>query len=110
MVSHVNVIAHMLMVDAFERPTRSAARQDVILGLLPQSHIYGLVVISHDGVYRGDSIVVLPKFELKTLLESIQRYKINVLIMVNNLHLTFVGEDQSITVMKLIRGSRFHRQ
>jgi acyl-CoA synthetase (AMP-forming)/AMP-acid ligase II len=82
MVSHVNVIAHMLMVAAFEGPTRSPDQRDVILGLLPQSHIYGLVVISHDGVYRGDSIIVMPKFELNTLLASIQRFKINVLIMV----------------------------
>ncbi|KAL2221098.1 4-coumarate-CoA ligase [Thermoascus aurantiacus ATCC 26904] len=82
MISHVNVIAHVLMVAAFESPTRSKDQRDVVLGLLPQSHIYGLVVICHDGMYRGDSIIVLPKFELLTLLESIQRFRINVLILV----------------------------
>ncbi|KAL1964906.1 hypothetical protein VTN77DRAFT_6259 [Rasamsonia byssochlamydoides] len=82
MISHVNVIAHVLMMAAFESPTRRKDQRDVILGLLPQSHIYGLVVICHDGVYRGDSIIVLPKFELVTLLESIQRFKINSLILV----------------------------
>lgn len=70
------------MMAAFERPTRREDQRDAILGLLPQSHIYGLVVICHDGVYRGDSIIVLPKFELVTLLESIQRFKINALILV----------------------------
>jgi len=83
MISHVNVIAHVLMVAAFESPTRSKDQRDVVLGLLPQSHIYGLVVICHDGMYRGDSIIVLPKFELLTLLESIQRFRINVLILVS---------------------------
>lgn len=82
MISHVNVISHVLMVATFESQTRSKDQHDVVLGLLPQSHIYGLVVICHDGVYRGDSIIVLPKFELLTLLESIQRFRINVLILV----------------------------
>jgi acyl-CoA synthetase (AMP-forming)/AMP-acid ligase II len=82
MISHVNVISHVLMVATFESATRRKDQRDVILGLLPQSHIYGLVVICHDGVFRGDSIVVLPKFELITLLESIQRFKINALILV----------------------------
>lgn len=92
MISHVNVIAHVLMVATFESPTRRKDQRDVILGLLPQSHIYGLVVICHDGVFRGDSIVVLPKFELLTLLESIQRFKINALILVRlRLHTADTG-------------------
>ncbi|KAL2001562.1 hypothetical protein VTN02DRAFT_1586 [Thermoascus thermophilus] len=82
MISHVNVISHILMVATFESQARSKDQHDVVLGLLPQSHIYGLVVICHDGVYRGDSIIVLPKFELLTLLESIQRFRINVLVLV----------------------------
>ena len=54
----------------------------VELGLLPFSHIYGLVVIAHSGTWRGDGIVVLPKFELPTYLQAIERFKINVLIVV----------------------------
>lgn len=46
------------------------------------SHIYGLVVICHASVYRGDGVVVLPKFEFKSFLQAIQNYKINTLYLV----------------------------
>ncbi|KAJ5182630.1 Acyl-CoA ligase inpC [Penicillium capsulatum] len=90
MISHRNVIANTLQITAFEREHRAAARpQDgrsvysqVALGLLPQSHIYSLVVICHAGAYRGDQTVILPKFELKTYLAAIQNFKITGLFLV----------------------------
>lgn len=56
------------------------------MGLLPMSHIYGLVVVAHGHVYRGDGVIVLPKFEFATFLESIQRFKINSLYLVHSEH------------------------
>ena len=45
------------------------------LRLLPQSYNYGLVVISYATVYRGDGvIIILPRFELQSYLEAIQKY------------------------------------
>jgi len=40
------------------------------------SHIYGLVVVCHLSLYRGDGVVVLPKFEMKSFLEAIQNQRI----------------------------------
>ncbi len=56
---------------------------EVALGLLPQSHIYALVVICHATTYRGDQVISLPKFELRQYLEAIQRFKINTLYLVS---------------------------
>jgi beta-N-acetylglucosaminidase len=47
------------------------------------SHIYGLVVICHANVYRGDGVIVLPKFEFASTLQAIQDYKINSLFLVS---------------------------
>lgn len=88
MISHRNVIANTLQISAFEKNYRDRGGpsfKDVGLGLLPQSHIYGLVVICHAGPYRGDQIIVLPKFELKPFLTSIQRFKITSLFLVSAL-------------------------
>jgi acyl-CoA synthetase (AMP-forming)/AMP-acid ligase II len=65
------------------------------MGFLPFSHIYGLVLICHTSAYRGDQVIVLPKFDLIHFLQCIQRYKIFeifvvppiVVIMANNLEL-----------------------
>jgi ribosome assembly protein SQT1 len=46
------------------------------------SHIYGLVVICHASIFRGDGVVVLPKFEFKQCLQAVQDYKINTLYLV----------------------------
>ncbi|KAI5867636.1 acetyl-CoA synthetase-like protein [Durotheca rogersii] len=78
MISHRNVIANMMQVKWHEDPGRRAkgVETQVQLGLLPLSHIYGLVVVAHVGTYRGDELIVMPRFELKALLETIQKFKI----------------------------------
>ena len=55
----------------------------VSVGLLPLSHIYGLVVVAHAGLYRGDAVIVLPRFELRSLLAAIQRYRIQMMHIVS---------------------------
>lgn len=92
MISHRNVIANTMMIAAYEKSNRQLLKSagskgestDVILGLLPQNHIYGLIVVCHAGPYRGDQVIVLPKFELKTYLSAIQRFEIASLIVVRS--------------------------
>ena len=91
MISHLNVIANVLQIQAFEKPQRDSKREpgsefdatEVALGLLPQSHIYALVVICHASTYRGDQVISLPKFEMGSFLKAIQRFKINQLFLVS---------------------------
>lgn len=90
MISHKNVITNCLQITEYEKDWRQSLNlrgaqtvyTDVALGLLPQSHIYGLLVISHVGTYRGDQTVVLPKFDFSTYLNSIQNFKISTLYLV----------------------------
>lgn len=88
MISHRNVIANVLQMTAFEKTYRDRKAPPggvytaVSLGLLPQSHIYALVVICHAGAYRGDQTIVLPKFELKSYLSAIAHFKISALFLV----------------------------
>lgn len=89
MISHRNVIANILQNKAYEEKYRTGrgrkpAITEVSLGLLPQSHIYALVVVCHLGTYRGDQTVVLPKFELHSYLKCIAHFKINCLFLVRH--------------------------
>ena len=52
-------------------PTR-----DVILGVLPFGHIYGLSVIVHHPLVMGVPVVVLPKFDEVPVYRAIERFKI----------------------------------
>jgi acyl-CoA synthetase (AMP-forming)/AMP-acid ligase II len=107
MISHKNVIANVLQMRTFEDPWRKTMIEpgnqsdytENVLGLvrsavnalarsnadrkqLPLNHIYALIVIAHLGAYRGDGIIILPKFEFKSFLETIQAHKIGCLYLV----------------------------
>jgi len=89
MISHRNVIANTMQIYAFDEPFRKTLRKpgeerytENQLGLLPFSHIYALVVINHAGIYRGDGIVVMPRFEFKQLLQAVQDHEIATLYLV----------------------------
>lgn len=90
MISHRNVIANVVQMWTYESlhrkslvdPRNQSDYTETVLGLLPLSHIYGLIVIAHLAVYRGDGAIILPKFEFKTFLESIQKFKIEMLYLV----------------------------
>jgi acyl-CoA synthetase (AMP-forming)/AMP-acid ligase II len=89
MISHRNVISNVMQITAFDGPFRDTMREPMqkhymenVLALLPMSHIYALVVMSHTGPYRGDGNIVLPRFEMQMLLNSIQNHKINTLYLV----------------------------
>lgn len=98
-----------MQIKTFDKPYRDGIIKDVrnqsdytenVLGLLPMSHIYGLVVICHTSVYRGDGVIVLPKFEFASTLQAIQKYKINTLFLVSIL------QQRSIVELTLTRFRR----
>ena len=93
MLSHVNIIANVLQVATYEAPNRAWFAQrkgaevsqykEVALALLPFSHAYGLTVISTICAYRGDTALVLPKFELQSFLKAIEEFRITTLYTVS---------------------------
>ncbi|KAI9814328.1 MAG: hypothetical protein M1832_005908 [Thelocarpon impressellum] len=93
MISHRNVIANVLQIKAYDSEDRLKGETEVGLGLLPQSHIYSLVVICHASTYRGDEVINLPKFDFGLLLKSIQRFKINTLYLVPPIIIALVNNN-----------------
>lgn len=114
MISHRNVIANTLQIATFESPYRERRRKpgdknaptEVVLGLLPQSHIYALVVICHASIYRGDQVINLPKFEIHSYLNAIQRFKINGLYLVSN---RSEGGMDGLALAANLRCDRYHQ-
>jgi acyl-CoA synthetase (AMP-forming)/AMP-acid ligase II len=84
MVSHLNVIANVIQTCLFDAPSRRdlGVETQTNLGLLPLSHIYALSLIAHVAQYRGDEVVILPRFELASYLSAIQTYRIEQLTIV----------------------------
>ena len=70
MLTHRNLVANMLQT---ARVTNIGDR-DVMLGVLPFFHIYGMVVIMNLGIYLGATIVTMPRFDLEQCLQTMQQY------------------------------------
>lgn len=86
MISHRNVIANILQITANEMSMRShngKSRTEISLCALPQSHIYGLVYICQLAVYRGDQVVILPRYDFDNALACVSKYQINTLFLVS---------------------------
>lgn len=80
MISHFNVIANV--IQDLEHNGGMKKEKEVVLGLLPWFHIYGLVVILSTHFYRGNTLVAIPKFELQTFLDYVTKYRITSLFLV----------------------------
>ncbi|KND86884.1 4-coumarate--CoA ligase 3 [Tolypocladium ophioglossoides CBS 100239] len=75
MISHRNAIANIMQIVTYES-TYQPLEPELCLGVLPQSHIYSLVVVSQASIWRGDGVVVRQGFELGQTLKAIQYHKI----------------------------------
>lgn len=79
LVTHKNIIANVIQVNLFDLKTRGGPdTRQVALGLLPFSHVYGIVLISNISTYRGDSVVVLSSFDLPKMLQAVDNWRINI--------------------------------
>ncbi|MGH2518646.1 MAG: AMP-binding protein, partial [Chloroflexota bacterium] len=72
MLTHRNLVANLLQTDAVER----VPRDDVLIGVLPYYHIYGMTVVLNLGLYSGATQIVLPRFDLEGFLGLMQRYSV----------------------------------
>ncbi|KAH9204804.1 4-coumarate-CoA ligase, variant [Leptodontidium sp. 2 PMI_412] len=96
-ISHQNVIANTIQIcvgDYKSRMERDPKYTEAVLALLPFSHIYGLICIAHTSTFRGDSAIVLPKFDIQTYLQSIAKFRINILNLVPPIIVTMVKNKE----------------
>lgn len=71
MTSHWNLTSQLQAVNvAYQKLTSG---KDVVLGILPFSHIYGLTVVLLQPWTVGVPVIVMPKFEEIPVLNAIQR-------------------------------------
>ncbi len=71
MLTHRNLVANVMQIDAVEDPDIRA-----LVGVMPFFHIYGMVVILNFGLMRGATIVTMPRFELEPFLKVLQDWPI----------------------------------
>jgi acyl-CoA synthetase (AMP-forming)/AMP-acid ligase II len=77
MLTHSNLIANLCQCSGVQKnPGRMVEPDDVVLGLLPFYHIYGMVVVMNWALSLGATVVTLPRFDLEQFLTVLQNHKV----------------------------------
>ena len=70
MLTHYNIVANLAQVNGVEQ----TAETEVMIGILPFYHIYGMVAIMCNALRVGATVVTMPRFELDQFLGLIQKH------------------------------------
>lgn len=72
MLTHHNLVSNMYQMEQMNLFNED----DNLICVLPLFHIYGLMVILNLGLYKGATIVTVPRFELEQFLRLMQDYRV----------------------------------
>lgn len=72
MLTHRNLVANLAQLEAVE----PVEPDDVLIGLLPFHHIYGLTFVLNLALRAGATIVAMPRFEINALLGLIENQRV----------------------------------
>lgn len=77
-LTHKSLITSVAQQVDGENPNLYLKGDDVVLCVLPLFHIFSLNSVLLCSLRAGAAVLVMPKFEIGTLLELIQRYRVSV--------------------------------
>ncbi|KAG0254574.1 hypothetical protein BG011_005650 [Mortierella polycephala] len=75
MLTHRNITSNLVQIMSYDAEVIKE-KGLVILGFLPLYHIYGLMNCLHISLVTGTETIIMPKFDLPTFLQNIQKYKV----------------------------------
>lgn len=73
MLSHYNLVANVQMCTHWMYKLKGA--EQVVLGVLPFFHVYGMTTVMNLSILYGSTMVLLPKFEVEDVLKTIEKHK-----------------------------------
>jgi len=78
MLTHYNLVANVVQTLAAEQ----FEPDEVLIGILPFYHIYGMTVIMSMALYAGTTVVTMPRFELEQFLTLLEQYGVTTAFLV----------------------------
>ncbi len=74
MLSHRSVVANTLQARVWIGDVKD--RNEVVMGVLPFTHSYGMTACHHLAVQAKATLVLQPRFDLKRIVREIKRYRV----------------------------------
>ncbi|MEO0254111.1 MAG: long-chain fatty acid--CoA ligase [candidate division WOR-3 bacterium] len=76
MLTHYNLVANTLQTMEWVPDLRKG--EEVVMGVLPFFHVYGMSVALNFSIASGSTLIIVPKFHTKEILENIEKYKVTI--------------------------------
>lgn len=90
MLTHHNLMSNAIALSKWS----GLADEGVTLAVIPFFHIYGMTVAMNSPVYGGQKIVLLPSFDPKEVLETIDKEKISVFPGVPTMYIALLNNPE----------------
>ncbi|KAF4439100.1 phenylacetyl- ligase [Fusarium acutatum] len=90
-ISHANVISQLRQISALTPPNR----RRTVLGVLPFYHITGLVHLLHLPIVLEQQMIIMAKFDMKQMMETIERFKCDELWLVPPLLIRLLNDKSA---------------
>ncbi len=78
MLTHHNLVSNVCQTHSVEQ----LSDEEVLIGILPFYHIYGMVVVMSGALRAGATIVTMPRFDLEQFLELLQTHAVTMAYLV----------------------------
>ncbi|KAH7690447.1 Acyl-CoA synthetase protein [Dioscorea alata] len=75
-LTHRNFICTAIAATADQEEGGGGEKPNVFLCFVPLFHILGLSVIAYAQLWRGNSVVIMSRYEMERMLRSIERFKV----------------------------------
>jgi long-chain acyl-CoA synthetase len=101
MLTHANVVANAVQLRLWAPGL--GGEHEKILGVLPLFHVFAMTVVMNHGLLLGAEMVLLPRYELKQLLKTIDKKKPSMFVGVPTLYAAInnAKETQGIDLSSL---------
>ena len=91
MLTHNNLYSNAVMA-AVALPLTPG---DVCLAVLPLFHIYGMTVTMNAPIYAGSEVVLLPRFEVKRVIQTIQKERVTCFCAVPTMYVAVINSPEA---------------
>nr|WGU24009.1 4-coumarate:CoA ligase 5.1 [Crinum x powellii] len=81
-LTHRNFITASLMVTADQGEEEGADDFNTYLCFLPMFHVFGLSIVNYSQLQRGNTVVVMERFDMEGMLREVERYRVSHLFVV----------------------------
>lgn len=73
MLTHANLVADTRMCGYWFQGLKEGS--ETVIGAIPFFHSFSMTAVMNLGIHKGTRIIIHPKFDIKTVLEDIQKHK-----------------------------------